>query len=430
MDKRTFQRLGEVLYEDRLPGGLALRIVPKKGFMKKYAFFATNYGSVDTSFFLDGKHYVSPEGVAHYLEHKMFDMPEGNALQKLSATGASPNAFTSYNLTAYYFSCTDRFAENLRTLLTFVSQGYFTKESVEKERGIIAQEIKMYEDSPGSRLDENLFRAMYHYHPVRVPIAGSVESIGKITPQILYDCHRAFYDPSNMVLTVVGDVDPEEVKKIAMEILPEQSGGVSGRDYGQEEPAVPRAHEIREAMEVSMPMFSLGFKGPSLSPGPQRLRQEILGDLASEVLCGESSPLYQQLYEKGLIDSGFGVGYGTIRELTAMSIGGDSENPEAVLEAVLEEARRIGREGVDKDLLGRLKRSAVGRRVRGLDSFEGLSYRLAMAEFDGYDYFSFMDIYDGLNPEDVQKLIETEITEAQAVLSVIEPKKREERSYV
>ena len=426
MNERIFPGLGEKIYEDTLPNGLRIKVVPKRGFARSYAFFATDYGSMDTRFRLDGKDYVSPDGVAHYLEHKMFDMPDGNALQKMSQTGASPNAFTSYNITAYHFSCTSMFEENFRTLLQFVSQGYFTQESVEKERGIIAQEIKMYADNPASRVDENLFCAMYRNHPIRVPVAGTVESIQYITAQTLIDCHRAFYDPSNMVLCVVGDVDPRQIHDIALEILPKVPGGASERDYGEKEPAAPNQHTITQEMEVSMPMFSVGFKGAEVPKGPQRLRQEIIGDLAGEILCGESSRLYQEMYESGLIDPGFGVSYSLVRELSMLCLGGDSENPQAVLDAVLQEAQRVVKEGVDEELFLRLKRSAVGRRIRGLDSFEGLCYRLALSDFDGYDYFTFPTLYESITAEDVRQLIAREITPEQAVLSVILPKNREE----
>ena len=426
MNERIFPGLGEKIYEDTLPNGLRIKVVPKRGFARSYAFFATDYGSMDTRFRLDGKDYVSPDGVAHYLEHKMFDMPDGNALQKMSQTGASPNAFTSYNITAYHFSCTSMFEENFRTLLQFVSQGYFTQESVEKERGIIAQEIKMYADNPASRVDENLFCAMYRNHPIRVPVAGTVESIQDITAQTLIDCHRAFYDPSNMVLCVVGDVDPRQIHDIALEILPKVPGGASERDYGEKEPAAPDQHTITQEMEVSMPMFSVGFKGAEVPKGPQRLRQEIIGDLAGEILCGESSRLYQEMYESGLIDPGFGVSYSLVRELSMLCLGGDSENPQAVLDAVLQEAQRVVKEGVDEELFLRLKRSAVGRRIRGLDSFEGLCYRLALSDFDGYDYFTFPALYESITAEDVRQLIAREITPEQAVLSVILPKTREE----
>lgn len=425
MEKQVYGHLEQTVYRDLLPNGLTICVIPKPGFAKKYAFFATNYGSIDTKFTLEGKAMVSADGVAHYLEHKMFDMKDGNALQLMSATGASPNAFTSYHMTAYYFECTEAFSDNLRLLLSFVSQPYFTQESVDKERGIIGQEIRMYEDSPASRLGENLFRAMYRHHPLRVNIAGTVESIAEITPEMLYDCHRAFYDPSNMMLCVAGDVDPEEVRKMALEVLPREPGGVSARDYGPEEPLAPAQSRIRQAMEVAMPMFAIGFKCPPVPEGQERLRQELLGDLAAEVLCGESSPLYRRLYEQGLIDSGFAVGYEILKGMPNVSMSGDSEDPEAVLEAILQEAQRIAEQGVDEDLFRRLQRAALGRRIRGLDSFDGLCYRLAMSQFDGCDYFAFPDLYASMTSQDVQRFIQTRITPEQAVISIIDPKGKE-----
>lgn len=425
MKELNFQRLGQKILTETLPNGLRIYLAPKAGFAKKYAFFATDYGSIDTRFSLDGVEHASPDGVAHYLEHKMFDMPGENALQTISKTGASPNAFTSYNMTAYYFSCTDHFEENLRTLLNFVSTGYFTQESVEKERGIIAQEIKMYEDSPASQVDENLFAAMYQNHPIRVNIAGTVESIQEITAETLYMCHKAFYDPSNMVLCVCGDVDMNLVKELAETCLPQKAGTISARDYGAPEPLKPGKNRISQEMEVSMPMFSIGFKCPEIPKGEERFRQEVLGDLAAEVLCGESSPLYLRLYEEGLIDSGFSVGYGTIKGLPTMTMGGDSTDPEKVLGEILKESERIAREGVDEALFDQLKKSSLGRRIRGLDSFDGICYRMAIADFDGYQYFSFPELYDEITPEDVETLLREQIIPEQAVLSVIYPKNRE-----
>lgn len=283
----------------------------------------------------------------------------------------------------------------------------------------------MYENHPGSRLGENLFQAMYRHHPLRINIAGTVESIAGITPQMLYDCHRAFYDPSNMTLCVAGDVDPALVHEIACQVLPTEPGGVSARDYGPAEPLAPAQREIRQEMEVAMPMFAIGFKCPEVPEGPERLRQELLGDLAAELLCGESSPLYQRLYEQGLIDSGFGVAYEQLKGMPDVSMAGDSDDPQAVLEAVLEEAGRIAAEGPDEALFQRLKRSSLGRRIRGLDAFSGLCYRLVMGSFDGYDYFRFPEYYQEITAADVQAFIRTHIVREQAVLSVIEPKRQE-----
>ena len=426
MERQYHARLDQAVYTETLENGLRLIVVPKQGFSRQYAFFATSYGSIDTGFSVDGVRYRMPDGIAHYLEHKMFDTEDGHALQEMSATGASPNAFTSYQITAYYYESTDRFEENLRRLLSFVSVPYFTRETVEKERGIIAQEIRMYEDSPGSRLGENLFRAMYQNHPLRVNIAGTVESIAEITPEMLYLCHHAFYTPENMILCVAADVDPELVKRCALEILPGRSEVRVERDYGLPEPALPAKAEIVQEMEVSMPMFALGFKCPALAPGQERLRQELLGDMAAEILCGESSPLYRRLYEEGLIDSGFGVACEIIKGMPALSFSGDSDDPHAVVEAILDEAERIEREGVDDALFQRIRRASLGHRVRGIDSFDGLCYRLSLSCFDGYDYFRFPEHYEDMTAEDVRLFISRNISRETAALSIIEPVRKEQ----
>ena len=215
MKHTEYQGLGESCFSAVLPSGLQLRIVPKRGFARRYAFLAVNFGAVDTAFFQNGSRRRVPDGIAHYLEHKMFDLPDRDAMELFAEYGGSPNAFTSYGLTAYYFSCTERFEDNLRLLLHMVATPHFTAESVEKERGIIAQEIRMYEDSAQSRVGEDLFAALFRSHPIRVPIAGTVESIAEITPELLLSCYRAFYRADNMMLCVVGDVDEETVYSIA-----------------------------------------------------------------------------------------------------------------------------------------------------------------------------------------------------------------------
>ena len=425
MKRIDYAQMDQTLYTDTLSNGLTVRVLYMPGYTKKYAFFATKYGAVDTSFMAGGKTYRSADGVAHYLEHKAFDTEDGHALQKMSSNGASPNAFTSYDITAYFFECTEGFEENLKTLLSFVSVPYYTQETVDKERGIIAQEIKMYEDSPDSRLGENLFRAMYLNHPLKVNIAGTVESISEITPEMLYTCHHAFYDPSNMVLCVAGEVDPEEVIRCAKEILPEMPGAKVTRDYGPEEPLAPASNYIEQAMEVSMPMFAIGIKLPYIPDGIDRLRLEILGGLTAEVLCGESSALYQKLYEEGMIDSGFGAGFEQLRGMASLNFSGDSDSPQTVLQAILSEAKRISNEGVDEALFQRLKKAAMGHHIRGLDSFNGMCYRLAVSCFDGYDYFCFPDLYESVTPEDIRQFISRNVREEQAVLSVICPVNKE-----
>ena len=427
MKKVDYPKLGEELYTGTLPNGLPIYVVRKPGFSKKYTYFAADYGSVDTSFRLNGRAVTTPAGVAHYLEHKMFDLPDLDVMQVYSGLGASPNAFTSYDMTAYYFRCTEHFDRCLELLLRFVSTPYFTQESVEKERGIIAQEILMCEDSPDSKVYEDLFEAMYRSHPVRVPIAGSVESIGEITPELLYDCHRAFYHPGNMVLGVVGDVDPERVEEIAYKTLPDTKPPEISRDYGPLEDLIcPRRETVRK-MDVAMPTFQLGFKCPDPGLGEKNFRLQILGDLAAEALMGESSPLYQRLYEKGLIDGSFGAGYESFPGAAVFSCGGDSEEPEAVRDAVLEEAERLGRGGIDRDLLRRLKKSELGRRIRDLDSFDSLCYRICAGHFTGVAYLDFPAAYAAVTQEEVEDFLRRTVRPEAMAMATVQPRDWKER---
>lgn len=420
-----FPEIGEAYYEECLPNGLRIRIVPKKGFGKKHAFLAVDFGAIDTHFTLEGKEHRVPDGIAHYLEHKMFDLPEENAMNLFARWGGSPNAFTSYDMTAYYMTCTEHFEENLRLLLHMVMTPCFTPESVEKERGIIAQEIQMYEDSAHSRVGEELFRCLYAQNPVRVPIVGTVESIGTITAQMLYDCYDAFYRPGNMILCVVGDVDGAQVINIAAEEAGTQTTErpLPVRHYGKEDCLRPARGEARLEMEVSMPTFAIGFPCRG-ERGETLLRREIAGDLAAEILVGESSPLYQRLYEAGLIDNDFYAGYEQIKEVGLLSMGGDSRDPHGVLQAILEEVRRIEAQGVEEKLFYRLKKSALGRRMRDLDSFQSICYRLCAYGFDGIDYFRFPEAYAAVSLEEVQTLLSQLIRPERSALAVIVPKKK------
>lgn len=422
MEKCSFARVGETMYHEKLENGLHVFVFPKPEFQKGYAFFATNYGGMDMRFCLDGVWHSTPAGVAHYLEHKMFDTQEGNALQDLAANGASPNAFTSNDITGYYFDSTEKFEENLRILLSFVSVPWFTQESVDKERGIIGQEIGMIEDDPHWKCYMNLMKALFQHHPIRVSVAGSVESIAEITPETLYACHKAFYDPANMALCVAGPVDPEHICDVAREILSKEAGPIAVKDYGEKEG--PRAAQsyIEERMEVSAPIFQLGWKGDAQINGEDRLRQELVGSLALEVLLGNSSPLYAKLYREGLINQEFGYSYESSFGCAFLAADGESKAPEAVCAAVAAEAARIGREGVDPALWERVKKGVYGNRVRGLNSFENLCVGQAQAFFTGYDFLRFADIFDAITKEEAEELIASWVTGERTALSVVRAK--------
>ena len=279
----------------------------------------------------------------------------------------------------------------------------------------------MYEDSPDSVVFENLFSAVYAEHPIRNNIAGTVESIGEITAQTLYDCYHGFYTPDTMMLCVVGDVEPDLVFSMAEEIIPKGDGCLPVRDYGAVESMRPAKARVERTMEVAMPMFALGFKTEPAGHGSDAMRQEIIGDLAAEILVGESAPLYTKLYEANLIDSGFSCGYEGLKGIAMLTASGDSRDPDAVHAAILQEADRIAREGVDAELFRRLKRSALGRRMRDLDGFESICYRTCAYEFEGVDYFAFPEIFRSVTQEQVVEFLTRSVTVERAAMSMVLP---------
>ena len=421
MEQKQYTRVGESLWQEKLDNGLTVFVNPRPGFQKSFAFFATNYGGMDMRFSLDGAWQDTPAGVAHFLEHKMFDTQDGNALQDLAANGASPNAFTSSAITGYYFECTEKFEENLKILLSFVSIPWFTQESVDKEQGIIGQEIQMIEDDPEWQVFMNLLAGPYEHHPIRVSVAGSRESISHITADTLYACHKAFYNPSNMVLCVSGNVDPERVCAIAREILPKEGNPPIQRDYGPEEPATA-AESLRERkMAVSTPIFQLGFKADPAPMGQERLRRQLIGTLAMEVLCGSSSSLYAKLYREGLINQKFGCGYEAYPGCAFLYAGGESKDPQAVKDALLAEAERLGREGVDAALFQRLKKASYGSMVCALNSEEQVCIEQAQGYFAGVDYLDFPAVFDTVVQADVEEALRTWCTAERSALAVVRP---------
>ena len=423
--KQEYPGLDETAFREVLPNGLQVLVVPRKGFTRTMAYFVTDFGSIHTRFRLDGVEYQVPAGIAHYLEHKMFDLPgDRDVSAEFAALGASTNAFTSYDMTAYYFSGTTGFRECLRLLLEFVSTPYFTPESVDKERGIIDQEIGMNEDSPDSQGFEMLAEAMYARHPIRVPILGTSETIREITPENLYLCHRAFYTPGNMLLCVLGDVDPAEVCEIAREVLGDEKRSVGEKIKDWDEEMVPVKAYTHRNMEVSMPTFNLAFKCECPGSGAEAIRQEMVADLAAEALFGESSDLYLKLYEESLIDGSFGGGFETVDGCALLTCGGDSKDPKAVMEAILARGEELG--GIREEDFRRMKRSALGRRIKSLDSFDATCFRLCAYHFSHFDYFRFPEVYRNIEKRDVEEFLARAVTRQRATLAVIDPIAKEE----
>ena len=424
MNAYHFPQLDETVYMDTLSNGLRVCVVPRPGFSRKLAYFVTDFGAIHTNFLLDSQKVQTPAGIAHFLEHKMFDLPDGRDVSaELAALGASTNAFTSHDMTAYYIGCTENFEASLRLLLEFVSTPCFCEESVAKEIGIIDQEIGMDADNPDSACFRNLMSAMYREHPIKVEILGGCEDIRRITPELLHQCHRAFYTPGNMMLCVVGDADPDRVADIALEMLGEEARPVGEKLRPWQEDMTVVTDFCQASMEVAMPMFNLGFKCEPTGTGEAAIRQEIIGDLAAEALFGESSALYLKLYEEGIIDSSFGGGFETIDGMAMLLCSGDSDHPEVLREQVLAAAREIAREGIDEAAFQRMKRSAFGRRVRDLDSFNSTCFRLCAYKLTDFDYFEFPRVYEDVKIPEIQEFLNRVVRRERCALSVIDPVK-------
>ncbi len=397
-----------------LNNGLTVCYFEKKGYMKKYAILATNYGSVDSIFTTNEGEFETPQGVAHFLEHKLFEQKDGtNALELFAKTGASPNAFTSQEMTAYYFECTDKFEENFKILLDYVSNPYFTDENVEKEQGIIGQEIRMVEDTPNWVCYVNMFEALYHNHPIKESIIGSIESISKITKETLYLCQKTFYNANNMVLCVAGDLDMDFVLKTAEEMYPKPEVTLISRDY-KEEPSHVKMEIISKEMEVSQPLFRLGFKDNNADG---TLDREVLGQIASNLFAGKTSELYEKLYNKGLINRSFHGNYQSFPAGGVLEFSGESSDPLLVSKIIKEELDNLN---ISDEELEITKNTFFGEIISAGDDFDSLCIIQVSAHFKGAKYDDFEKIYRKISKEDIYNFL-SEIKENNA-LSIIKPK--------
>lgn len=423
MQRREYPNIGEKLYEATLSNGLKINVVPKPGFSSYFAAFAVSYGGVHRRFEFDGRELDTPAGIAHFLEHKMFDMPDGDsAINLLTANGAEPNAFTSEDMTCYHFQCTHSFEENLRLLLRFVSTPYFTSETVQKEQGIIGQEIRMGEDDPGDALYYNLFKLLYPNHPIKDRVAGTVESIAKISDKTLYDCYNMFYCPSNMILSVEGDVEPDRILEIAEEILSPEKRAVPKAKFPEFDSAPPAESLIREYMEVSAPQFMIGAKFRPES-GEKGLRQELTAKLALRLLTGYSSALYTKLYSDGLLSRNFGHDCEIAAGTGSLIIAGESRDPMKVLEELKAEAARIGREGLNAERFEQAKRASIGARLRGLEDFENVCVALISCLFEGFCAFNAMEVLSSISKEECEQFIREHFAPERLAISIIESKR-------
>ena len=423
---RKNDKTGEELYYTTHSSRLGIYIIPKKDYSKTYAIFGTRYGSVDSKFVVPGESELTevPDGIAHYLEHKMFDQPDGsNVFDKFSKYGGNANAFTSFNITAYLFSATSNIEENIETLMDYVQSPYFTEESVQKEQGIIGQEIRMYDDSGSWKLFFNFLNCLYKEHPVKKEIAGTVESISHITPEYLYKCYDTFYNLSNMSIVVVGNVDPVKISKVI-------ENGVKKNEPFEEkikkvyptEPDEVAKQYAEQSLSVAMPLFMTGFKDTNNGfGGDELLKKSIETNIILKMLFGRSSKFYKSLYEKGLINNRFSLEYTMQPDYAYSSIDGESSDPKAVYEAVINEVEETRKNGLSKEDFERIKKVVWGEYIRSQNDVEDYAVTFLQMLFMDIDYFNFYDVYKTITFEDVQKRFEEHFVKEHSALSVINP---------
>ena len=411
--------LNEQYYEIDHKSGLKIFVMEKPEYSGAFAMFGTKYGSVDTCFRIKGQEdYVSvPEGIAHFLEHKLFESEELDAFQRFNETGANANAFTSFDRTCYIFQCAGEFEKNLEILLDFVKHPYFTEETVQKEQGIIGQEIRMYQDNPDWQVLFNLLRGIYHNNPVRIDIAGTVESIAEINAQLLYSCYNTFYNLSNMALAVAGNVTKEQVLAIADRILKDEEP-VYFEQIIPNEPENVMQDYIEEELGVDIRKFALGFKEnlTDILPTP---KHTLVMNIALEVIAGKVSSLYSKLMQQGLINTSFGKEYFTGRGFSCSIFTGESHEPEKVREAITDEIERIKEQGIcDEDFEVSLKK-LYGAHIFGYNDVDDLAGNLIEAYFGGYGLFDTAEVYKQVTKKDVENAIAESFRKDNCCLSVI-----------
>jgi predicted Zn-dependent peptidase len=417
----TSERLNETIYEYDHPTGLKIFYVRKPGYFKKTAMFGTNYGSIDNIFKVPGREdeIVVPDGIAHFLEHKLFEQEDGNMLDKFSRLGASPNAFTSFNQTVYYFSCTDLFEENFKMLLDYVQNPWLTDENVEKEKGIIGQEIMMYQDNADWRVFFNLLECLYVNHPVKLEIAGSLESISKINKELLYDCYNTFYTPSNMVVTAVADLEPEKVFSIVDNMIKFKDRGKVEKKY-PDEPEKLNSEYREQRLAVSMPLFNMGIKDNVKTDGYEILKRRTALSIVIHHIMGRSSDLYERLYSERLINDTFRCEVSLSGGYGYLVWGGQSPDPEKVASIISEALRKAASEGIGTENFERIRRSQKGLFIRSLNSIENIAREMLDSYFMGTGLFNEAEVFDDLNAEYVDKVV-GEVLNNPSALSVVKP---------
>ncbi|MBC1226485.1 EF-P 5-aminopentanol modification-associated protein YfmH [Listeria booriae] len=410
MQKQSFDQLKEAVYHETLDNGLQVYVLPKHGFSKTFAIFTTNYGSIDNEFVPLGQDAFTrvPDGIAHFLEHKLFEKEDGDVFFKFGEKGAFTNAFTSFTRTAYLFSSTSNVEENLETLVDFVQEPYFTEETVEKEKGIIGQEIQMYDDDADFRVYFGAIENMYHHHPVKIDIAGTVESIADIDKDLLYLCYNTFYHPSNMILFIVGNVNPEQA-------IDQVRANQAKKTFAPAKPI--KRHFPDEPKSVAVPKKTLKFpvqiaknlvaikEDIGLLRGKAAVQHEMTGDIMLELLFGTTSAAYLDLYDQGIIDDTFGFDYSLQDSFSFVLIGGDAKDPdlqESKIKETLENAIQTGFNEADLELI---KRKKMGQFLRSLNSPEFIANQFSQYIFEEASLFDILPAIEAVTVADVENFL-------------------------
>lgn len=419
-------KVKEKLYIEKLENGLTVMIIPKKTTQKKYVMWATHFGSLNNRFIApeDKEETKIPDGVAHFLEHKMFEQANGtNSLDTLTALGVNANAFTTTDHTAYLFECTDNFIPALDEFMNYVQNPYFTDENVEKERGIIGQEIRMYDDYPEWQVYMNAIKNMYKNTPINIDIAGSIESISKIDKDVLYKCYHTFYHPSNMAMCFAGNFEPEEIIEEVKKRLKKTTPQAEIKRIMPEEPKEIVEKEKTQNMEVSMPIFVIAIKDPKETNKDESSDMIVKKHIAIEVLLnmiiGKSSKLYKELYEKSLLTGEPYLEYEFSSEYAHVAITGQSNNPEEILKRVKEEIKKLKENTMDNDHFTRIKNMVYGNYVREYDDVAEIARMFISDYFKGINSFSYIELYEQVTPEYAKKVLEDVFKEENMVISVI-----------
>ncbi len=417
MKEKIYSKLNETIYEYVHTSGVRVFMVPKKGFLKSGAYFATHFGSIDYNFVPIGENEFKtvPDGVAHFLEHKVFEQPDNsNVFDMFSKFGGNANAYTAFDMTTYYFWCTENFKENLKILVEFVQSPYFTNENVEKEQGIIGQEIRMYDDDPNWRCYFNMLGCLYNDFPVKKDIAGTVESISEITPEILYICYNTFYHPSNMTLCLVGDFEPEDMRAYLEDILVKKDNVPEvKRKYEEEAEKIAKPY-VSQKMSVSVPLYTIGFKDTELT-GETEKRRAVF-KIAMQLLLGKSSELYAKLYNGGKITPTFGFDYTGEKNFAFSEISDESPFGKEVAEEIISAAKNFS---VSKEDFERIKRKVFGKGLSVFDDPDEYAGALSRYTVKGLDLFKLYEAYESVSQAEVENIIKTHFIKDNMALSEI-----------